>query len=77
MQGLGVRNILQDWMIKMAKKQCRITVRKNTHSGIYEINKCGRGIAVAKTKKEAQEKAKDFRKTMKKMKKIVGLKGEY
>jgi len=53
----------------MSKKQCRITIKKNTHSGIWEINKCGRGIALGKTKAEANRKAKEFRDQIKRMKK--------
>ena len=53
----------------MAKKQCRITISKKKSSGVWEINKCGRGIALAKTKSEANRKAKEFRDQIKKGKK--------
>jgi len=46
-------------------KKCRITIRKNRKSGVYEVNKCGRGIALGKTKAEAIKKAKEFREQIK------------
>jgi len=52
----------------MAKKQCRITIRKKKSSGVWEINKCGRGIALGKTKAEATRKAKQFREQIKRRK---------
>ena len=51
------------------KKQCRITIRENKHSGVFEINKCGRGIALGKTRPEAVRKAKKFREQIKRSKK--------
>jgi len=49
-------------------KQCRINISKKKSSGVWEINKCGRGIALAKTKTEANRKAKEFRAQIKRNK---------
>jgi len=53
----------------MVKKQIRITIRRRKSSGIWEINKGGIGIALGKTKAEANKKAKGFRKQIKRRKK--------
>ena len=45
-------------------KKCRVTIRKKKHKGktyLYEINKCGKPVEVAKTRGEAQMKANRIR----------------